>query len=165
MNKTVIKTNLIFSAVFILFIAIDRICKELAVTYLMKEEIELIPGILSLHYLENRGAAWGILENAFALFLIITILVLIAMLLFYVRLPFTKRYRLLRFTIIMMSAGAVGNFIDRICWRYVVDFIYLKCINFPVFNVADCFVCVAAVLLIYCLLFYYKDDDLSWKKS
>jgi len=64
-----------------------------------------------------------------------------------------------------LAAGAIGNFIDRMMWHYVVDFLYIKAINFPVFNVADCYVCVAAVLLIYCLLFRYKEEDFLWKKK
>lgn len=55
-------------------------------------------------------------------------------------------------------AGAIGNFIDRVTQRYVVDFFYFRLINFPVFNVADIYVTVAAVLLILCLLFYKEED-------
>ena len=52
----------------------------------------------------------------------------------------------------------IGNFIDRVTQRYVVDFFYFRLINFPVFNVADIYVTVAAVLLILCLLFYKEED-------
>ncbi len=165
MNKKVIGTNLVFSGVFILLIAADRITKELAKTHLMGGDIQLIPGVLSLHYLENRGAAWGILQNAFWLFLIITVAVLVILAFFYARIPFERSYLLLRFTLILLAGGAVGNFIDRAVWHYVVDFIYFEWIDFPVFNVADCFVCVAAFLLIYCILFHYKDEDFLWKKN
>ena len=58
----------------------------------------------------------------------------------------------------MFAANALGNCIDRFWHHYVVDFIYVSAINFPVFNVADCYVTVAAVLLIYALIFRYKDD-------
>lgn len=164
-NRKYVITNLFFAFLFVILILIDRITKNLAVQYLKGNEIELIPGVFSLHYLENRGAAWGMLQNAIWLFAIITIVVIAAMLYFYGRLPMERKYLLLRFTLILLAAGAVGNFIDRIMWHYVVDFLYFKYINFPVFNVADCYVCVAAVLLIYCLLFRYKEEDFLWKKK
>lgn len=158
-------THLIFAAAFILLTAFDRITKNMASEKLMQGEFELIPDVLSFHYLENRGAAWGIFQNAFWFFYIITAAVIVGMAVLYARIPFEKRYYLFRFTLILLSAGAVGNFIDRAFWHYVVDFIYFKWINFPVFNVADCYVCVSAALLIYCFIFKYKDDEFLWKKS
>ena len=62
------------------------------------------------------------------------------------------------FIFCMLAAGALGNCIDRFWHHYVVDFIYVSAIDFPVFNVADCYVTIAAVLLIYALIFRYKDD-------
>lgn len=165
MKRKYIILNLIYSGIFILLIAVDRITKQFAIRNLMKQEIEIIPNVFSLHYLENRGAAWGWFQNATWLFISITVAVVFAMLYFYKRIPFEKKYNLLRISIIILSAGAIGNFIDRIMWRYVVDFLYFKWINFPVFNVADCFVCIAAVLLLYCILFKYKDEEFFGKRS
>ena len=165
MNKKFLVTNLVFSAMFILFLRLDRMTKRWAAATLPKGDIDIIPDILTLHYLENRGAAWGIFQNAFWLFFIITIVVVGVMVYFYARIPFTRRYWYLRFTIILLSSGAIGNFIDRACWHYVVDFIYVEAINFPVFNVADCYVCIAAALLIHSFLFYYKEEELLWKKK
>ena len=59
------------------------------------------------------------------------------------------------------SAGAVGNMIDRISQGYVVDFLYFKLINFPIFNVADCYVTIAAACLVILIMFYYKDEDMA----
>lgn len=157
--------NMLYAGIFILLLAIDRITKQMAIRYVMKQEIELIPDILSLHYLENRGAAWGWFQNATWLFVLVTIVVIAAMVYFYSHIPMEKKYSLLRVSIIILSAGAVGNFIDRIMWRYVVDFIYVKWINFPVFNVADCYVCISAVMLLYCLLVKYKDEDFFGKRN
>lgn len=165
MNKKYVLTNLIFAALFIVFIAIDRITKELAIKYLMKGDIEIIPNVLRLHYLENRGAAWGMFQNAFWMFFVITAIVVLFLLIFYSRMPFERNYWFLRFTIVLLLSGAIGNFIDRMQWRYVVDFIYFECINFPVFNVADCFVCISVGLLMYAMFFKYKDEDLLWKKK
>lgn len=164
-NKKCVVVNLFFSFLFVLLVAVDRITKNLAVQNLRGNEMELVSGVFSFRYLENPGAAWGILPNATWLFAAITFVVLAAMIYFYGKLPFERKYILLRFTLILLAAGAIGNFIDRILWRYVVDFIYFKYINFPIFNVADCYVCIAAVLLIYCLVFRYKEDDFLWKKK
>ncbi len=165
MNRKIVSTNLIFAAFFIALIAVDRFTKKFAITSLREKDIEIIPNVLSFHYLENRGAAWGILQNAFWLFLIITIIVVGIMIFLYARIPFKKHYLYLRFTIILLTAGAIGNFIDRAFWHYVVDFIYFKWIDFPVFNVADIYVCVSAFLLMHCLLFVYKDEEMIWKKN
>lgn len=165
MKKRFVLANMLYAGIFILLLTIDRITKQMAIRYVMKQEIELIPDILSLHYLENRGAAWGWFQNATWLFVLVTIVVIAAMVYFYSHIPMEKKYSLLRVSIIILSAGAVGNFIDRIMWRYVVDFIYVKWINFPVFNVADCYVCISAVMLLYCLLVKYKDEDFFGKRN
>ena len=65
----------------------------------------------------------------------------------------------MRILIVLIGAGAVGNFIDRIRQGYVVDFFYFSLINFPIFNVADIYVTAAAFLLIFLCLFYYKEED------
>ena len=70
--------------------------------------------------------------------------------------------RPLRVVLVMICAGAAGNFIDRVSQGYVVDFIYFELINFPVFNVADIFVTVGAALLVVLILFYYKDSDFDF---
>ena len=165
MKKKYFIVNLLYTAIFILLLAIDRITKKIAVHQIMKHDVDLIPDVLSLHYLENRGAAWGWFQNATWLFVLVTVVVVIAMLYFYSHIPIERKYTLLRLSIIILSAGAVGNFIDRIMWHYVVDFIYIKCINFPVFNIADCYVCVSAVLLLYCFLIKYKDVDFFGKRD
>lgn len=156
--------HLVYIIIFFLLVSIDRITKHFAAIYLKQGDIVLIPDVLSLHYLENRGAAWGIFQNAFWFFFVITLLVVAAMLYMYVKLPLKRKFHFFRFTIVLLLAGSVGNFIDRAAWRYVVDFIYVEWIDFPVFNVADCFVSISAVLLAYCLIIKYKDDDIIWKK-
>ena len=68
-------------------------------------------------------------------------------------------------TCTLLVSGAAGNFIDRVRFGYVRDFIYFKLINFPVFNVADCYVTVSVVLLIILILFVYKEDDFEFFKD
>ena len=79
----------------------------------------------------------------------------------YGKLPNAQRYLPLRICAVLILSGAFGNCIDRIRLNYVVDFLYFKLINFPIFNVADIYVTVAAFLLVILILIYYKEDDLE----
>jgi signal peptidase II len=65
----------------------------------------------------------------------------------------------MRFLMVFIAAGAVGNMIDRVFLGYVRDFLYFSLIDFPIFNVADIYVTCATILLILLLLFYYKEED------
>ena len=159
------KTHVVFSALFILLLILDRVTKQWAASNLMSGDVTVWDGVLRFHYLENRGAAWGLFENLFWLFYIITALAVVVMAYFYARIPFGKKYLFLRFLLVLLCAGAVGNFIDRAWYRYVIDFIYLEFINFPVFNVADIYVTLSIILLVICLLFVYGKDEKLWKKK
>lgn len=70
-----------------------------------------------------------------------------------------KKYMPLRICSILLIAGAVGNLIDRVRLNYVIDFFYFKLIDFPIFNVADCYVVVACIIFAFLILFYYKEDS------
>ena len=125
--------------------------------------IPLIDGVLSLTYLENRGAAWGIMQGQIPVLSIITVIVLAFILYFYGRVPDDKKYIWFKLTMTLIMAGAIGNLFDRIIRTFVVDFIYFELINFPIFNVADIYVTCGAFLLIFVTLFVYKDDtDYAW---
>lgn len=149
-----------FSTLILIFL--DQLAKFLALTELKgKEPIQIIKGVFELQYLENRGAAFGILQGKKVFFIIITVVILVAVVFIYFHLPVSKHYNWMRITLVLLTAGAIGNFIDRIIRNYVIDFFYFKLINFPIFNVADVYVSVAAVLLVILILFYYKDDELK----
>lgn len=164
-NKHICKTNIIFFIMFVLLTCTDQISKKIADGFLRTDDIELIPGVLQLHYLENKGAAWGILKNQTWFLITITLVVLVVIAYVFYKLPDNRKFWLLRFGLVLLAAGALGNFIDRMINHYVIDFIYFSLINFPVFNLADCFVCISAVLILYCILFKYKDDDFEWRAS
>ena len=117
---------------------------------------------MRLEYLENTGAAFGVLQGQQTILLIITVIVLAALVYEYTRIPEGKKYIILRVLTVFIAAGAVGNMIDRFAYNYVVDFIYFKLIDFPVFNVADCYITVAVLILFIVILFYYKDEDLKF---
>lgn len=166
MNKKKKTIQLLLNFTFILlFVAADQLAKELAIQYLKgKSDFILIKDVFVLHYLENKGAAFGMLQNQkmFFVFSAVVILVLFAFVMF--RLPLEKKYRYTHICLVLISAGAVGNMIDRLHYNYVVDFFYFKLINFPVFNVADIYVTVGTAVLMLLFLFYYKEEDLHFLK-
>lgn len=145
----------------ILGVALDQYTKYLAITHLQGNPISIIEGVFELRYLENRGAAFGLLQNQQTFFLIITMITLCFVAYLYVRMPKTKHYLWLRVCLLSITAGAIGNMIDRVRLRYVVDFLYFELIDFPIFNVADIFATVATFGLIVLLLFYYKEEDVD----
>ncbi len=142
-----------------LLIAIDQFTKYLATSLMETGPIALIDGVFELQYLENRGAAFGILQNKQWVFLVIGVVLIIFITVFFLRLPKTKRFVALKICLIFIVAGAIGNMIDRVLLNYVIDFLYFSLINFPIFNVADIYVSCATVLLGVLILFYYKEDE------
>jgi len=157
---------LVFAGIFL-----DRITKLWAVSRLKgQQEIVLIKNALELRYLENRGAAFGILQNQKTFFVIIT--TIISLLLIYVLflMPSSKEYRYYHIGGSVLLAGALGNFWDRIAYDYVVDFIYVSLIDFPIFNVADIYVsCTCIVGVLGVIFIKGEDPDFSfltpWKKK
>lgn len=157
------KKHIRILSLIIILIAIDQITKILAFSNLRGSlGISLIPGVFELQYLENRGAAFGILQDHQILFLVITIIAAIILTYIYGKLPEDKKYIPLRISYVLLMAGAFGNMIDRMIRGYVVDFFYFKWIDFPIFNVADIYVTVTMILLIILILFYYKEEDLEF---
>lgn len=145
----------------ILGVALDQFTKSLAVTHLADGPIPIIKDVFELEYLENRGAAFGMLQNQQTFFLIVGIITLILVAILYVRMPHSKHYLPLRICLVSIVAGAIGNMIDRIRLQYVIDFFYFKLIDFPIFNVADIYATCASIILIVLLIFYYKEEDID----
>ena len=144
-----------------LLIVLDQITKALTVSVLKVHDIVVIPGVLTLTYVENRGAAFGIFQNKKIFFFLITVVMIAVFAYCYVRLLNQKSYRILRMLCVTYTAGALGNLIDRIFRGYVVDMIYFVPINFPVFNVADCYVTVSCVLIVVMCLLKLKEEDFN----
>ena len=145
-----------------LLVLLDQWTKHLAVLHLKGQEpVSLIPGILELLYVENMGAAFGMMKGMRLIFVILAPAA--ALLMFYMlwKLPRTSRFLPARICCIGIAAGALGNWIDRLRQSYVVDFIYFKPIDFPVFNVADIYVTCAAFLMVFLLVFFYSEEEIS----
>ncbi len=162
-NKNKISSIIFGILGVMLLLALDRITKNFALTGLKNTEgIDLIPGVLRFEYLENRGAAFGVMQGMNPILLFITVVILVFVIYAYIRIPEDKKYLILKLLSVFIIAGAVGNMIDRIIYQFVVDFIYFQLIDFPVFNVADCYITVSVLALFILIIFYYKDDELTF---
>ena len=162
-KPSILKKACIGAVISFLLVLFDQFTKLLALKFLKGEPpIVLIPGVFELRYLENRGAAFGILQGKKAFFIIFTVIILAVLLYFFLKkIPSERKFFFMNTICILFFAGAIGNFIDRVFRNYVVDFFYFCLIDFPIFNVADIYVTVAAFAMIILGLFYYKEEDFN----
>lgn len=171
MNKN-ISSYLKIGAFTVFLILVDQLTKYLATIHLKgKNDVSIIKDALVLHYLDggNTGAAWGMFSGKQTMFLIFTFLAVIIICIFirnlqnYIINYSLKSYKLiaLEYIFALLMSGAIGNFIDRVVHGYVIDFIYFKLINFPVFNVADCYITVSCFLIIIICLFKIDEDEFN----
>lgn len=144
----------------IILIAFDQYTKFLAVTSLKPlGSIVFIEGFMDFTFVENRGIAFGMLSGKRWIILLTTIIISAVIIWNYFNLPEVKEYKSIKYAMILVFSGAIGNIIDRLFRGYVVDFFEFTFFNYPVFNVADCFVVVGAIVLSFMVLFVIKDDD------
>lgn len=131
-------------------LAADRISKYIAKGYLRpRGSLPVIDGIFHLTYVENRGVAFGMLQNKGWVFIPVTLVVILGMV--YLLGKTEKKSRMLRLSMAMVLGGAIGNLYDRIFIGYVVDFLDFRI--WPVFNLADSSIVIGAVLLGYLIAF------------
>lgn len=152
----------------IILIAVDQLTKYYAIQNIRTmdiPDITVIKGVFRLTYLENRGAAWGILPDMQMFFVLSCLVLLVFIFYYYWKIPYGKKYIPLRIVAVLLTAGAVGNMIDRVFRGYVVDFFEFIFISFPVFNVADIYVSISAALIIILILFLYKEEDINFIKK
>ncbi|MEG3297170.1 signal peptidase II [Streptococcus suis] len=132
-------------------IAVDQIVKAWTVANIELDTVEpFLPGFMSLAYLRNYGAAWSILQNQQWFFTIVTIVAVTGLIWYYVKQIKGNLWTL--FSLALMIAGSLGNFIDRLRLGYVVDMFHLDFISFPVFNVADMCLNVGVGILFICIM-------------
>ena len=146
---------IIYASVLVGGIIIDQLTKLIVVNNMaLHEHIPVIrigdTVIASLYHTRNDGAAFGMLDGAPWIFNTVSTVAIVVMLA-YLFLGHAES-RLSGIALAMLVSGGIGNMIDRISLRYVVDFIYLDIINFAVFNGADSFVCVGGAVLFFVLL-------------
>ena len=140
---------LFFLAGLFVSVGFDQYTKGLAARRLMgRPAFVLWNGVFELVYSENRGAAFGMLQGKQALFFVIALAVVAVAGWILWRMPPGRRYAPFTGCLFLLVSGAAGNMIDRLSQGYVVDFFYFSLIDFPVFNVADCYVVISTALLI-----------------
>ena len=144
-------------AVTAVLVGLDQLTKWLAIVYLKgKPDITCIPGVIDFHYVPNDGAAWSILSGERWFLVALTSLIIVALFAFVLMGKF-RRYKMFNISATLIIAGGIGNLIDRMVQGYVVDFIKTTFMEFPVFNVADCFIVVGSILLLVFFLFFYEE--------
>lgn len=151
------KRIVFYSVALTLGIAIDLISKIIIATFLKPiGEITIIPGIVKLSYVENKGAAWGMLADHRWVFLSLSTVAIIGIL-FYLYTGWAQS-KLLSASLTLICAGGIGNMVDRLSLGYVIDFIKADFIDFPVFNIADSFVTIGAgMMILYLVLEIIKE--------
>ena len=148
------------TGLLLLLVALDRASKLLALYYLKGTSgVDIIPGLFRLDFLINEGAAFSMLQGKQIFFFILTVVVLLFLLWVYPRIPDEKRFRALRLIAVFLFAGAAGNMIDRVSQGCDIDFMNFCLIDFPIFNVADCYLTFSAIVLLCLCLFRYHDED------
>lgn len=152
---------LIWIFVILAAVAADQLTKQLVLQFLDRNEsLVVIPKLFRFTYVENRGAAFGMLDEHRWVFMVVST-VAIVLLLFYM-FKFSEKSKLLRAGLSLIIGGGIGNMIDRVAYGYVVDFIDFYA--FPevwmwVFNVADACVCVGAgVVALYLIIDIVKES-------
>lgn len=162
-NKRNYKLLLIDFIIAAALLFLDQLTKHLVIVHLKnRPALVLIKGVLELQYFENTGIAFSLFRDRKAFILITGFLVLAVILFFLFRVPQDRKFRIVHVLMAALVAGALGNILDRIRYDYVVDFISFVLINYPIFNVADCYIVVSATVLFILFLFVYKEEDLPW---
>lgn len=136
----------IYSSIILLLI-LDQLVKYWTVTNLaLHTGQELVPNVVSLFYIRNTGAAWGVLSGNILFFVVITIAIC-GGLMFWAHKE--KRRSIEYVSYVLIFAGAMGNFIDRLRLGYVVDMFKLEFIDFPIFNIADICLTLGVAVMIF----------------
>lgn len=148
----------LYTAVILVLVGCDQLLKSWTVHHLaLGESAAFLPGLMQLTRVHNYGAAWSSFSGKTAVLIVITAALMLAVAYLLVRR--VVRHPLGCAAAVLILGGGIGNIIDRIVNGYVVDMFDLLLFNYPVFNLADCFVVVGVILgAVYYLWFYEKYD-------
>lgn len=145
-----------YAALIIALIAGDQLLKWWVTINITRNGFKtFLPGILGLTNLHNNGAAWSMMEGKQWFFAIVSVIAIVALV--YLMHRYSRR-PWLEVSFSFIFAGTIGNFIDRLCFGYVVDMFQILPINFPVFNIADTCLTIGVFMLVIIILLE-KDDD------
>jgi signal peptidase II len=150
---------LIYALIIVVLLGIDQISKLLALKNLQDvSTIPIINNIFHLTYVENRGAAFGMLQNNQIIFVVIALIASI----FGIYYLCTKKIHIVgKIGIMLLISGALGNLIDRMRLGFVVDFLDFRIVWQYVFNIADVFVVVGTILLCTFILFFDNKEKVK----
>jgi len=146
----------------IILVLADQISKYLVRLYIKGNPLVIIKDVFCFYYHENRGSVWGIMQGKIDFLLLVSVVLFAFLIFVYIKMPKEKQYYPLFWILVFLFAGAVGNTIDRLFLGFVTDFIYFELINFPIFNIADCYITVCAFLTILLMFTKYKEEDFSF---
>ena len=143
----------------LLMIAADQAVKYWAFTALQPQgTLPIFANAFHLTYVENRGAAFSLFAQFDSRWIFVILAVVITVVIFFALYKGKVHTRTGRCALLLIAAGALGNAADRVVHGFVVDLFDFRLIHFPVFNVADIFICVGGLLFILYVLFQCNDD-------
>ena len=157
MEKLSIKKDISIIIIFFLIIFFDQLSKILVIkNFQLYESLSILP-FFNLTFVVNYGFAFGFLNNP-SLNQIIVILVIFSIIAYFLYLLIKTQDQFFRFSLILIISGAIGNFIDRILYGFVIDFIdiYLGSYHWPAFNLADSSITLGFILIMFNILFLNK---------
>ncbi len=161
-NNKNIRVFLLPAILISLLTALDQFTKYIVLSsFQLYESKPVIEGVFAFTYIQNRGMAWGMFQDRIPVFLIFTSIILILCFRIMYNVVDVKRFRLVKYVLILLISGALGNLIDRVTLGYVVDFLHFELIDFPVFNVADIYVVVSMCSAIILLMFVYSNTEVD----
>ena len=155
--------QVVFMVLFAAVIAVaDQLVKYFVLTHIpLFGTMELLPGVVGLTYVQNYGAAFSSLQGMRWLFVVILV-VFIGVVIWDYKVKYMRFTTFERWCIASICGGGIGNMIDRVRYGFVVDMFRTEFMNFPIFNVADCFITCGCIALVVSLLFFNKD---FWKED
>ena len=142
--------------------AIDRVAKYAAAYFCENENYTLIKDIFEITFTQNSGGAFGILNNQRFFFIFISVLFISLITFFMFVMPNDNKYNSLHIWLSFILSGIIGNVADRILYDGVIDILYIKKIDFPVFNIADLFITLGTFMTIITVLFKLKEKDFEF---
>ena len=148
----------LYIAAILVMIVVDQAVKHWAFTVLQPQHtIPLIENVFHLTYIENRGAAFSMFAKFDSRWIFVALAAVITLAICYALSKKLMQTALGSWSLVLITAGAVGNAVDRVARGFVVDMFDFRLIHFPVFNVADIFICVGGVLFVIYFMFQHKD--------
>lgn len=150
---------MLFSSLLIVFfVAIDQVSKYFIEDFFLRQSeiqtLDLIPGLIEFRYSQNTGIAFSLFNNQADLLTVINTIVIGIILFFFYKQKHNSELSKLGY--ILIIAGGLGNLLDRYFRSYVVDFINPTFMDFAIFNIADCFLNIGVVLIVWEMLFNAK---------